>query len=228
MRILFVEDDTALNATVSALLKKEGFLVTSCMDGDEGYWYAEQNIYDLLLLDRMLPGKDGLTLVQELRRAQVHTPVILLTALGDVRDRVDGLDAGADDYLIKPFSVEELLARIRSIARRPRVLHESKDKLQVGDLSFDVKKNFLENKTHITCNLSKREGHLLELFFTNPGQILTRDFLLSKVWGLDDAVENGNLDNYIHFLRRRLRSLNSDVLISTIRGTGYRLEIPHV
>ena len=228
MRILFVEDDTVLNATITGLLEKEGFLVTGCTDGDEGYWYAEQNIYDLLLLDRMIPGRDGLTLIHDLRKARIHTPVILLTALGDIHDKVEGLDAGADDYLVKPFSMEELLARIRSIARRPRVLSEQTDTYLAGDLSFDVQKNLLASEANNSCSLSKREGHLMRLFLANPDQILTREYLLSKVWGIDDAVEDGNLDNYIHFLRRRLRAVQSTVTIATVRGIGYRLVLPHV
>lgn len=228
MRLLLVEDDTALNRTISELLKKEGFITDSCEDGESGYWHAKQNIYDLILLDRMLPERDGIGITKALREEHIYTPILLLTALGEVHDKVEGLDAGADDYLTKPFSIDELLARIRSLSRRPRNLFQSPNLLKAGDLEYDARKNFLSGPEGVGFSLSKREGHLMELFLSNPAQILTRGFLLGKVWGLEGGVEDGNLDNYIHFLRRRLQSVKSRVQIKTVRGTGYRLDVPNV
>ena len=221
MRILFIEDDAGLNSSISFQLKKEGFEVDACQNGDDGLWYAMQNIYDLILLDRMLPGTNGITILSELRKNQIQTPVILLTALGEVANRVEGLDAGADDYLVKPFDFSELLARIRSISRRPRNLSEKPQLLKLDNLSYDTQKRILKNNSK-SCDLSRREGHLIELFLSNPNQTLTRNSLLSRVWGLSADVEDGNLDNYIHFIRRRLKSVDSPYILETVRGVGYR------
>ncbi|MFR1111400.1 MAG: response regulator transcription factor, partial [Anaerotruncus colihominis] len=160
-------------------------------------------------------------------RAQGHTtPVLLVTALGDIGQRVEGLDAGADDYLIKPFAVEELLARVRAIRRRPRQW-ESVRVLQVGDAAFDAAQKTLTGPGGC-CSLSKREAELMEILLANHGQTLPRSMLLTRVWGPDAEVEDGNLDNYIHFLRRRLKAAGSAVSIRTVRGVGYQLESGHV
>lgn len=222
MRILFIEDDVGLNTSISFQLKKEGFEVESCQDGEDGLWFALQNIYDLILLDRMLPGKSGIEILSELRAKQIQTPVILLTALGEISNRVEGLDAGADDYLVKPFDFTELMARIRSVSRRPRNLSENPQILELDTLSYDTQKRVLQNGLK-SCDLSRREGHLIELFLSNPNQTLTRNSLLSRVWGLSADVEDGNLDNYIHFIRRRLSSIDSPYILETVRGIGYRL-----
>ena len=147
----------------------------------------------------------------------------MLTALDGVPDRVDGLDAGADDYLAKPFAAEELLARIRALSRRPRQW-ESTSRLSAGDLELDTELAALRGPAG-ACSLSRREKQLLELFLRNAGQTLTRELLLSRVWGPDAPVEDGNLDNYIHFLRRRLRTVGSAVRLATVRSVGYRLEV---
>ena len=159
----------------------------------------QENMYDLVLLDRMLPSMDGTQVLKEARQSNISTPVIFLTALGELQDKVNGLNCGADDYMVKPFAFEELLARIHSIMRRPG---------KWGDL-----------------NLSGRESALLEVFLRNPGQVLPRNLLLSRVWGMESDVEEGNLDNYIHFLRRRLKSVESTLVFKTIRGIGYQLEV---
>lgn len=222
MRILLVEDDEKLNHSLAFQLKKEGFSVDACLDGEEAFYYIEQNIHDLILLDRMLPRISGTEVLQKMRQMQNQTPVILITALGTLGDKVTGLDLGADDYLVKPFAFEELMARIRCIARRPRKL-ELSEQLSFGDMIYRLDDNTLTGASG-TCSMSRREGTLLEAFLRNPGQTLSRSLLLTKVWGMDSDVEEGNLDNYIHFLRRRLKAVGSQCRIQTVRGVGYRIE----
>ncbi len=227
MRILLVEDDKNLLETLSFQLAHAGFTVDGCENGEDALYYISENIHDLILLDRMLPVLDGITVLQKLRAAGNQTPVILLTALGELEDKITGLDSGADDYIVKPFAFEELMARIRSINRRPRTWL-STETLTFGDLTFDPAANRLSGAAG-SCTLSKKEGALLKIFLQNPSQTLPRATLLSKVWGFDSEVEDGNLDNYMHFIRRRLKSASTSVIIKTIRGIGYRLEeAPHV
>lgn len=223
MRILMVEDDEELSEAVHVSLSENGHTVDVCHTGDDGLHFARQNAYDCILLDRMLPNMDGLTILREIRRAGVTAPVILVTAMNGIGDRVDGLDTGADDYLVKPFAMEELLARIRALSRRPQQW-ESVQALVRGDLTLDTDILTLTGPSG-RVTLSKREAQLLEFFLRNPSQILPRSLLLSRVWGPDAPVEDGNLDNYIHFLRRRLRTVGSELKIETIRSVGYRFNL---
>ncbi|MBD5550531.1 MAG: response regulator transcription factor [Lachnospiraceae bacterium] len=222
MRLLLAEDDEKLRTSLAFQLEQEGFLVDACADGEEALYYIEQNIHDLILLDRMMPYISGTQLLLKMREKHNQTPVILITALGTLDDKVTGLDLGADDYLVKPFAFQELMARIRCVTRRPRKLEET-DKLTLGDIAYRPEENMLTGVSG-TCSLSKREGDLLEAFLRSPGQPLSRTLLLTKVWGIDSDVEEGNLDNYIHFLRRRLKTVGSKVTIRTIRGIGYQIE----
>lgn len=226
MRILMIEDDTRLCEAVRFQLEQQGLVVDICHNGEDGLHWARQQAHDLILLDRMLPVLDGLEVLRTLRKEGSQTPVLLVTALGDTGQKVEGLDCGADDYLVKPFAVEELMARIRAMFRRPRQWG-SFDTLAVEDISYEVEQKTLTGKDG-SCSLSKREGALMEALLKNYGQILPRGLLLSKVWGPDAEVEDGNLDNYIHFLRRRLRSVGSILSIKTVRGVGYSLENGHV
>lgn len=223
MRILLAEDDEKLNSSLAFQLEKEGFSVDTCTDGEEALYYIEQNIHDLVLLDRMLPYLSGTDVLQKMRKNNNQTPVILITALGTLDDKVTGLDLGADDYLVKPFAFQELMARIRCVTRRPRKM-ELTTQLTFGDIVYHPEENTLTCKSS-SCGMSKREGDLLEVFLRNPGHPLSRTLLLTKVWGLDSDVENGNLDNYIHFLRRRLKTVGSGVSIRTIRSVGYQMEL---
>ncbi|WP_303841440.1 response regulator transcription factor [Anaerotruncus colihominis] len=219
---MIIEDDEKLCEAMRFALEREGYTVDVCHDGDNGFRWAREQAHDLILLDRMLPSADGVELLKRLR-AQGHTaPVLLVTALGGIGQRVEGLDAGADDYLVKPFAVEELLARVRAMQRRPRQW-ESARVLQVGDAAFDAAQKTLTGPGG-GCSLSKREAALMEILLANHGQTLPRSMLLTRVWGPDAEVEDGNLDNYIHFLRRRLKAAGSTVSIRTVRGVGYQLE----
>lgn len=222
MRLLLIEDDESLCLSLSYQLRQDGFAPETCHDGEEGLLWARQQGYDLILLDRMLPGMDGLTLLRQLRREGIHTPVIFLTALGQLSDKTGGLDAGADDYIVKPFAYDELLARIRCVLRRPAVLSGG-DLLRYGDVTYDPGSLTLRRGTASTA-LSKRLGDLLELFLRNPGQTLPRQTILLRVWGMETEVEDGNLDNYTYFLRRSLRKVGSTLRLTTVRGIGYRLE----
>lgn len=219
MRILLAEDDEKLNETLVYGLTQAGFIVDACFDGTDALFYGEQNIYDVILLDRMLPGMQGTDVLSALRQKNVATPVILITALGTLSDKVEGLDLGADDYLVKPFAQEELFARIRCVTRRPpRLLDEETQ--SVADISWFPAECRLTGPSG-SCTLSKREAALLEAFLKSGGATLPRNLLLLKVWGPDSDVEEGNLDNYIHFLRRRLKAVGSDLAIKTVRGIGY-------
>lgn len=222
MRLLLIEDDESLCLSLSYQLRQDGFVPETCHDGEEGLLWARQQGYDLILLDRMLPGMDGLTLLRQLRREGIHTPVIFLTALGQLSDKTGGLDAGADDYIVKPFAYDELLARIRCVLRRPAVLSGG-DLLRYGDVTYDPGSLTLRRGVASTA-LSKRLGDLLELFLRNPGQTLPRQTILLRVWGMETEVEDGNLDNYTYFLRRSLRKVGSTLRLTTVRGIGYRLE----
>lgn len=222
MRLLLIEDDESLCLSLSYQLRQDGFAPETCHDGEEGLLWARQQGYDLILLDRMLPGMDGLTLLRQLRREGIHTPVIFLTALGQLGDKTGGLDAGADDYIVKPFAYDELLARIRCVLRRPAVLSGG-DLLRYGDVTYDPGSLTLRRGTASTA-LSKRLGDLLELFLRNPGQTLPRQTILLRVWGMETEVEDGNLDNYTYFLRRSLCKVGSALRLTTVRGIGYRLE----
>lgn len=221
MRILLAEDDKDLNRSLTFTLEAEGFIVDSCLNGEDALYYAKEQIHDIILLDRMMPYMEGTTVLKALRSDHIHIPVILITALGTLTDKISGLDMGADDYLVKPFAFEELLARIRCITRRPHKLSAGSG-LHVADIQFLPEEGILKGPKG-DCTLSKRESELIAIFIRNHNQILQRNTLLLKVWGPDSDVEDGNLDNYIHFLRKRLKSVNSRLTIKTVRGIGYSL-----
>ncbi len=219
MRILVIEDNELLCESITSHLKKEGYNVDYCYDGKEGLDFAMSQSYDLILLDRLLPSLDGILLLKSIRAVGITTPVIMVTALASIDDKVTGLDYGADDYITKPFSMKELLARIRALYRRPIQLR-SIDVLEYKDIHFDRMQLSLTGPTD-TCTLSKRESNLLEVFLENPNVLLPRQFIYSKVWGPNSFVEDGNIDNYIRFLRRRLITIGSAQQIRTVRGVGY-------
>lgn len=224
MRTLLIEDETALGQALQDTLTAAGYQVDWCRDGESGLDALCGGSYDLVLLDRMLPALDGLSLLRQARKEGIHTPVLILTALDGVGDRVEGLDAGADDYLPKPFATQELLARVRALSRRPREW-ESGSLLARGDVTLNPVNRLLTGPSG-AHTLSQRESALLELFLRNPGVILSRERILLHVWGPDSEVEDGNIDNYIHLVRRRLRLVGSAMAVVTHRGAGYGLEVP--
>ena len=221
MRLLMVEDDEELCEAVAFQIKKDGYDLDICHNGEDALYYVNQGTHDLIILDRMIPGIDGLTFLEKIRGRGNGVPVIMVTAMNGLYDRVDGLDHGADDYLVKPFDMEELLARIRALLRRPRKIEDT-ELLIFGDLVYDSRAALLRNDEN-SITLSKREASLMEFFILNHDRTLTRDQILSRVWG-DNFVEEGNLDNYIYFLRRRLKAIHSAAVIKTVHGIGYRME----
>lgn len=223
MRILIAEDEVHLAEAVSQILKKNNYSVDMVHDGRSGLDYALSGIYDLLLLDIMMPEMDGISVLRKLRSEGNHTPVILLTAKGELSDKVTGLDCGADDYIAKPFATEELLARIRAALRRKgEVVPE--DGLKFGDIELNTTqlKLAVQGK-EIKLNL--KENELLELLITRKQAITSKEQIIEKLWGFDSEVEYNNVEVYISFLRKKLTFLNSKVRINTIRGVGYVLEV---
>lgn len=225
MRVLLVEDDPNLSAVIAEQLQKEGYLTDCCEDGELALTYAlnPEYAYDIILLDRMLPIIDGLTVLKAMRQKQIWTPVIVITGLGELDDKIDGLDCGADDYLVKPFHIKELLARMRALIRRPADIIE-KSVLSAFDLTLDPQLRRLSYQSHSVL-LTQKESDLLAVFMNAPDKTHSREQLLWKVWGGTSEVEAGNVDNYIHFLRKRFRELNCKTQIKTVYGAGYRLEV---
>nr|WP_154984319.1 response regulator transcription factor [Paenibacillus xylanexedens] len=223
MRILIAEDEVHLAEAVSQILKKNNYSVDMVHDGRSGLDYAQSGIYDLLLLDIMMPEMDGITVLKTLRSEGNHTPVILLTAKGELSDKVSGLDYGADDYIAKPFATEELLARIRAALRRKgEVIPE--DGVKFGDIELNTTQLKLSVQgKEIKLNL--KENELLELLITRKQAITSKEQIIEKLWGFDSDVEYNNVEVYISFLRKKLTFLNSAVRINTIRGVGYVLEV---
>lgn len=222
MRILMVEDDVALCAALQPALEASAFRVDFCHNGPDGLALLSSGAYDACILDRMLPGLDGLSLLRAARTKGVSTPILMLTALSGIGERVDGLDAGADDYLAKPFDTRELLARLRALTRRPGTASVSI--MQQGDIALSPSELKLSGPKG-TIRLTKRECDLLETFLRNPGHLQPRAFLLAQVWGPMAEVEDANLDCYIHFVRRRLQSVGSTARVVTVRGSGYQFEV---
>ncbi len=225
MRILLVEDDAALCDALAFHLRHEGYAVDVCGDGEEALLHLTRKGHDLVILDRMLPGMDGIAALKAARAGGCAVPVLMLTALGGVSDRITGLDAGADDYLVKPFDTDELLARVRAMARRPAKWAADGDPLCYADLRANPVSLIAEGPGG-KAELTRREMQLLEALLRANGGTLPRDALFLRVWGADADVEDANLDVYIHFLRKRLRALGTSARIATVHGVGYRMESP--
>jgi DNA-binding response OmpR family regulator len=220
MRILVVEDEPGIALFIRQGLSEAGYAVDVAGDGEEGLDYALAAEYDAVVLDILLPRMDGLDLLRELRDRGVMTPVLLLTARDAVEDRVQGLDAGADDYLVKPFAFSELLARIRALLRRPPLQTEAV--LCVGDLEMDIARHEVRRAQRV-IELSPREFALLEYLLRHPTQVLSRTQIIEHVWNFDFSYESNVVDVYIGYLRRKLNRGSDTPLIHTVRGVGYRL-----
>jgi len=222
MRILIVEDEKRLAATLKDLLERQGYTADTAYDGEAGLDNAESGIYDLILLDVMLPKLNGFDLLRRLRAAGNSIPVLMLTARSDVTDKVKGLDCGADYYLTKPFEPRELLACIRALSRRGGEL-QPEDGIICGDLSLQ-KSSFTLLCGDRSVRLSRKEFDIMELLMRGKKQIITKEQLLLKVWGYESDAEDNNVEVYISFLRKKLSHLRSAVRIKTIRMVGYCLE----
>jgi DNA-binding response OmpR family regulator len=221
MRLLIVEDEKRLAEAVAQILRKNNFDVDLSFNGEEGLDNALTGVYDVILLDIMLPGLDGISVLRALREQKIFTPVILLTALSEVEDRVHGLDSGADDYLPKPFKTEELIARIKAVTRRRGEFHDG------GILTFgDIELNPLSLVVRCEAKsyaLTQKESRMLEYLMENTNIRLSSGAIIEKVWGYDSEAEDGNVQAYVSFLRKKLAGLGSKVLIDNLRNTGYML-----
>jgi len=220
MRILIVEDEAGVAGFVEQGLIEAGYVVDVARDGADGLEYALAFEYDAVVLDIMLPKMNGLDVLHEMRNRRVKTPVLLLTARDGVDDRVQGLDVGADDYLVKPFAFPELLARIRALLRRPPL--QSGNLLSMNDLEMDIVRREVR-RAGKSIDLSPREFSLLELFLRHPNQVLTRTQIVEHVWDFDFYSETNVVDVYIGYLRRKIDRGSASPLIQTVRGVGYRL-----
>ncbi len=225
MRILIIEDEHKIANSLKRGLEQESFAVDLAFDGEEGFDLASDEEYSVILLDLMLPGMDGLTVCKKLRELGNHTPILMLTAKGELGDKVSGLNIGADDYLVKPFAFTELLARIKALIRRPKNFLNSK--LQVLDLTLDSN-TFEVKRNGKKINLSKKEFSLLEFLMRHKGKILTKDQLISGVWNYEADILPNTVEVYIGYLRKKIDQsfLNRPQLIQTVRGFGYRIEDP--
>lgn len=221
MHILIVEDDERLAHAVVRVLKEEGHVPEVAHDGETGLELGLSGTFDLVILDLMLPRLSGIDVCRKLRMAGVATPVLMLTAREHVDDRVKGLDAGADDYLTKPFALTELLARIRALGRR-RVVSLAEDVLAVDDLEIDRARRVVRRGESI-IELTAKEYALLEYLAEHPRQVLSRGQILDHVWGYSYATETNVVDIYVHYLRRKIDEGHERKLIATVRGVGYRL-----
>ena len=221
MQVLVVEDEVRLADTLAQLLREQGYLADVVHNGGDALTYARSGQYDVMVLDVMLPEVDGLQVAQTLRREKNAIPILMLTALGEVADKVAGLDCGADDYMTKPFAPEELLARVRALARR-------QGEVALEELGcFDLRLGLAD---HALCcgersvRLSPKEFEVLRLLMSAPGGVVGKEQLIGRVWGMESDAEDNNVEAYISFLRKKLSYLGSHTVITTLRKVGYRLE----
>ncbi|HEX6710225.1 MAG TPA: response regulator transcription factor [Rubrobacter sp.] len=222
-RILMVEDEEKMARMLSRVLREEGYVVETAGDGRTGLSRALDDSFDLLVLDWMLPERSGVQIVRGLRAADIHTPVLMLTARGQVEDRVEGLDAGADDYLPKPFALQELLARVRALTRRPRETGESRKEISAGDVALDPVRHVVSRGGE-RIDLTAKEFALLAALMQRPGQVFSRSVLLDTVWGVPGEVSTSVVELYISYLRRKLDRDGEPSRIRTVRGVGYTFE----
>lgn len=225
MRILVVEDEYLLADLISSRLKKENYSVDISLDGEDGLYNALNNIYDLIILDIMLPKKNGFEILQELKKKHINSSIIMLTARASLEDKLEGFEYGADDYLTKPFHMEELVMRVHVKLRK-----NSEDKnlniLSFSDIKLDLKKALLTcMKTNESIELVCKELLILECLIKNANQVVSKDFLHDNIWGIDNESISNHLEAYLSFIRKKLKAIGSEVGIKAVRGLGYKLEI---
>ena len=224
MRVLIIEDEYNLADVISESLKKNKYQVDIRTDGEEGFYDALTGIYDLIILDVMLPHMNGFDILKKLREQEIDSKIIMLTAKGELNDKINGFSLGANDYLPKPFHIEELLARVNAQLKSP-INIKKQNILEYKDLSLDI------DKSMVTCNTNNesielvcKEFQLLEYFIKNPEQILSREQIYDKVWGMENEIESNNLEAYLSFIRKKLKAIDSKVNIKSCRGLGYKME----
>ena len=221
MKILLVEDEPRLSTALAKGLKQEKYNVETSDNGSTALGLATANDYDLMIIDRMMPGLDGLSLTKEIRAKGIKTPIMILTAKGQVRDKVEGLNAGADDYMTKPFSFEELLARLHALSRRPS--ENTGEILTVGDLTLNLASYVCERRGR-TIALTATEMKLLEYMMRNTGRVLTKDQIVDHVWDYDADILPNTVEAYVSYLRKKIDDKFKVKLIKTMRGFGYKME----
>lgn len=222
MRVLVIEDEHKIARALKKALEQESYAVDVSYDGDDGYAMATTEPYDVAIIDRMIPGEyDGLAIVKAMRTEKIHTPVILLTALGSTNDKTTGLDSGADDYLVKPFALEELLARVRALIRRPK--EQISTVLSAGDLTLDTT-TFEVKRAGKTIQLTSKEFALLEYLLRNQNRPLSKETIISHVWDYDADILPNTVEVYIKYLRTKIDTPFKKPLVHTVRGFGYKLQ----
>ena len=221
MRLLVIEDERKIARVITESLKREKYAVDAAYDGEEGFNLADSQPYDLLIVDRMLPGLEGAEIVKKLRENGKNMPILFLTALSTTEDKTLGLDIGADDYLTKPFAIDELLARVRALLRRPPI--QQPDILKIDDLKIDKQQQAVTRAGKI-IDLTSKEYALLEYLMQHPNQILSKETLIDHVWDFDADILPNNVEAYIKNLRQKIDKPFKKQLIKTVRGFGYRIE----
>ncbi|MBR2708075.1 MAG: response regulator transcription factor [Bacilli bacterium] len=222
MRILIVEDEKSLAELVANRLKKEKYSVDISLDGEEGLYNALMDVYDLILLDIMLPSINGIEILKEIRKNNIKAKVIMLTAKGELEDKLLGFEEGANDYIPKPFHIDELLARVNA---QLRIEKTKNNNLEFGDLILDIKSSEIINKNNNEkINIINKEFQILEYFMRNPNQILSKEMIYDKVWGIENDSISNNLEAYLSFIRKKLKIINSNVQIKSLRNIGYKME----
>lgn len=222
MRILIVEDEFNLADVISSRLKKENYIVDVFYDGETGLENALTNIYDLIILDIMLPKINGIEILKQLRNEKIKSKIIMLTAKSQLEDKLEGLNNGANDYITKPFHIDELVARVNVQLRNT---NESKDYIEAGDLRLNLKTtNLLCLTTNDTIEIMCKEFQILEYLMQNKGQTISREKIYEKVWGFESDAESNNLEAYLSFIRKKIKFIGSNVQIKAVRGLGYKLD----
>ena len=221
MRLLVIEDERKIARVITESLKREKYAVDAAYDGEEGFNLADSQPYDLLIVDRMLPGLEGAEIVKKLRENGKNMPILFLTALSTTEDKTLGLDVGADDYLTKPFAIDELLARVRALLRRPPI--QQPDILKIDDLKIDKQQQTV-TRAGKNIDLTNKEYALLEYLIQHPNQILSKETLIDHVWDFDADILPNNVEAYIKNLRQKIDKPFKKQLIKTVRGFGYRIE----
>ena len=219
MRVLLVEDEVRLSQALVEIFKKNQYGIDAVYTGTEGLKFAQSGIYDVIILDVMLPEMDGFTILQKIRESKNSVSVLLLTAKDEVSDKIKGLDTGADDYMTKPFSTEELLARVRALSRRKSEVKE--ECLTFGDMILNISNCEIQKIGGKSIKLSLKELQVLELFFENPHKVIKKEKIIEKIWGGDSDAEYNNVEVYISFIRKKMEAVGITTVIRTTRGVGY-------
>lgn len=222
MRILIVEDEYSLAELVANRLKKEKYTVDICNDGEDGLYNALMDLYDLIILDIMLPKVNGIEILKEIKKNNIKAKVIMLTAKSELEDKLLGFKEGANDYVAKPFHIDELVARVNAFLRIDSVKNNT---IEFGDLILDLKTSDIINKdSNEKINIINKEFQLLEYFMNNPNQVLSKEMIYDKVWGLENDSISNNLEAYLSFIRKKLKLIDSKVSIKSLRNLGYKME----